>query len=394
MARFCCCGKSASLADKGGHQNSRERLARVVLQSAQTLAVDPPARALTGEPDITESRRHSGRLLFYVEQDYSFAVLRPLQTAALRRGYQVRWLVVGNASKRLLEPGETDAGDFDDAIAYAPQVVFAPGDQMPGFLPGMKVQVFHGLNEDKRGIDYRERGLFDLYCTEGPIRTAMLKPYEKRGYFRIRETGWPKLDALLHKPPQSGRYDRPQILFGSTFTPRLSGAEALFPEIKRLSQSNQWQWLVTLHPKMAAKTIHKYRSIEGPNLAFFDTGSVIDLLHRADIIVSDNSSILQEFLLLKKPVVTYRNRDPQACMIDITQAAELEGAIHHALKPTATLLQAIEAYGPSMTPFLDGKSSDRVLDAVEEMIAGGWKDTKPANLWRNYRMRQKLGYKK
>ena len=322
-------------------------------------------------------------------------MLRPLQEAALKRGHQVRWLLVENASEKLLEPGEQKLPDIDAAIAYDPEVVFAPGDQVPGFIPGLKVQVFHGLNEDKRGIDYRERGLFDLYCTEGPIRTAMLKPFEqKRGYFRIRETGWPKLDALLKKPASTKTYDRPQILFGSTFTPRLSGAEALYPEIKRLSQTGQWQWLVTLHPKMASETVARYRSLESENLSYFDTGSVLDLLHRADVIVSDNSSILQEFLLLKKPVVTYRNRDPQPCMINITETGDLEKAIGQALAPEEALLRAIEAYGPSMTPFLDGKSSERVLDAVEEMLKDGWKDTKPANLWRNFRMRQRLNFKK
>jgi CDP-glycerol glycerophosphotransferase (TagB/SpsB family) len=112
------------------------------------------------------------------------------------------------------------------------------------------------------------------------------------------------------------------------------------------------------------------------------------------VIVSDNSSILQEFLLLKKPVVTYRNRAPQACMINITKPGDLEDGVRRALAPDETLLKAIEAYGPTMTPFLDGRSSDRVLDAVEEMIQSGWKDTKPANLWRNFRMRQRLNYKK
>ncbi len=321
--------------------------------------------------------------------------MRPLQSAALKRGHLVRWLLVENASPGLLQAGEQAVPDIASAIAYNPEVVFAPGDQMPGFIPGLKVQVFHGLNEDKRGIDYSERGLFDLYCTEGPIRSAMLKPFQKgRGYFRVRETGWPKLDAILSEPREKIAYDRPQILFGSTFTPRLSGAEALYPEIKRLSRSSQWQWLITLHPKMASETVVRFRSLEGENLSYFDTGSVLDLLHRADVIVSDNSSILQEFLLLKKPVVTYRNRDPQACMINITEANDLENAIDQALTPGDSLLKAIEAYGPSMTPFLDGKSSERVLDAVDEMIKSGWKDTKPVNLWRNFRMRQRLKYPK
>jgi len=307
----------------------------------------------------------------------------------------VRWLLVENASMALLEPGDKPVENIASAIAYNPEVVFAPGDQMPGFIPGLKVQVFHGLNEDKRGIDYKERGLFDLYCTEGPIRTAMLKPFEKKnGYFQIRETGWPKLDALLKYPDGKTSYDRPQVLFGSTFTPHLSGAEALFPEIKRLSQTDQWQWLVTLHPKIASETVARYRSLEGENLSFHGTGSVLELLHRADVIVSDNSSILQEFLLLKKPVVTFKNRDPQECMINITKTADLEGAIHQALVPSDSLLEAIAAYGPSMTPFLDGASSERVLDAVEEVIQSGWKDIKPANLWRNFKMRQRLQYKK
>jgi hypothetical protein len=344
---------------------------------------------------ITTIGQKSRRFLFYVEQDYSFAVLRPLQAIALERGHEVRWLLVENATLGLLEPGEKGVADIAAAVDYNPEAVFAPGDQVPGFIPGLKVQVFHGINEDKRGIDYTERGLFDLYCTEGPIRTAMLEPFaSKRGYFLIRETGWPKLDTILKVPTDLPQYERPQILFGSTFTPRLSGAEALFDEIRRLSQTGQWQWLITLHPKMARETVDKYRALENENLAFFDTGSVIDLLHRADVIVSDNSSILQEFLLLKKPVVTYRNRDPRACMINITRAEALEAAIEKALSPDETLLEAIEAYGPSVTAHLDGASSGRVLDAVEEMFENDWEDTKPLNWWRNFRMRQRLNYKK
>lgn len=285
--------------------------------------------------------------------------------------------------------------DISSAVAYNPDAVFAPGDRLPGFIPGLKVQVFHGLNEDKRGNVYPERGLFDLYCTEGPARTAMLKPLaEQRGYFQVRETGWIKLDAILGKPRDIVSYDRPQLVFASTFTPRLSGAEALHGEIERLSQSDQWQWLVTLHPKMAAETVARYHSLEGENLSYHGTDRAIDLLRRADIMISDNSSILQEFLLLNKPVVTYRSRNPQACMINITQASELEAAIHQALAPDEKLLQTIEAYGSSVTPFLDGESSIRVLDAVEEMLQGGWQDTKPSNNWRNYKMRQQLNYLK
>ena len=333
------------------------------------------------------------RLLFYVEQDYSFDILRPLQTEARRRGHEVRWLVFGDASPALLKPDEIAARNAADAVRYAPHALFAPGDRAPAFIPGLKVEVFHGLNADKRGEPIPERGLFDLYCTQSPSQTAMLQPLaQQRGYFRVRETGWLKLDAIYNHPRDGIRRDRPQILLASTFTPSLSGAEALYAEIARLSQSPEWQWLITLHPKMAPATVERYRALAGDNLQFHGTDKVIGLLHRADVMVSDNSSVLQEFLLLGKPVVSYRNRKPGPFLIDIQEPAELQAALARALHPDAELQRAIDAYGPSVTPWRDGASAGRIMDAVEDMLASGWQDKKPLNLLRNLKMRRQLGY--
>lgn len=342
---------------------------------------------------VVMTTHSSFRFLFYVSQDYSFAVLRPLQAVALAAGHEVRWLVIGNASPALLLPDEQTVSDIRAAISFAPDAVFIPGDRVPGFLPGLKVQVFHGINEDKRGYPIPERGMVDLYCTQSSSQTQMLRPLEaRRGYFRVVETGWMKLDSILNFPANETRYERPQILYASTFTPRLSSAEALYDEIHRLSQSDRWQWLVTLHPKMAEATIAKYQALANANLSFFGTEHVIELLHRADVMVSDNSSILQEFLILKKPVVTFKNRAPRDCMIDITEPQQLQSAIERALTPDADLQAAIRAYGPSITNFLDGASAQRVLQAVTEMLSSGWQDRKPKNILRNLKLRHELGY--
>jgi CDP-glycerol glycerophosphotransferase (TagB/SpsB family) len=335
----------------------------------------------------------SKRLLFYVEQDYSFAILRPLQAMALGRGHQVRWLVVGAAASELLGSAEQACVNVADAVDYGPDLVFAPGDRIPAFVPGLKVCVFHGLNEDKRGNIYPDRGQFDLYCTEGPNRTNMLAPLaEKHGYFKVRETGWLKLDSILNFEQPASSYDRPQVLYASTFTPRLSSAEALYAEIKRLSQLQKWRWLVTLHPKIDVQIAAKFKALQNDNLSFHGTDEVIPLLHRADVMVSDNSSVLQEFLLLGKPVVTYKNRDPQPHLINIQKSQDLEGAIESALKPDSGTQQAIGNYKSSVTSFLDGKSASRILDAAEEMHDSGWRDKKPLNLIRNLRMRRQLSY--
>jgi hypothetical protein len=333
------------------------------------------------------------KLLFYVEQNYSFAILRPLQDLALQQGHLVKWLLVGNdISSVFLKDNEQALETFSDAVVYSPDAVFAPGDRVPSFIPGLKVQVFHGLNESKRGNIYPERGLFDLYCTEGPERTNSLqKIAAQKSYFKVMETGWIKLDSLF-KYKQIEKYVRPQILFASTFTPALSCAELVYKEIKRLSQSSKWQWLVTLHPKMSQETVQKYKSLENDNLIFLDNDKVIEALHRADVMVCDNSSIFQEALLLNKAVVTVNNRQPLNCFINIIEPDKLEKTIEEALSPPDELRQNIKNYGPSVTPYLDGKSSQRVLSAVCEMLTSGWVDSKPKNIIRNLQMRKKLKY--
>ncbi len=340
------------------------------------------------------TRPQAYRILFYVEQNYCFPILRPIQAAAREAGCEVRWFFAGTAANpEFLDADEVRCQRAADAVRYRPDAVFVPGDRVPAFIPGIKVQVFHGLDERKRGNIYPERGMFDLYCTEGPGRTGMLEPLAaERGYFRVRETGWAKLDSLFGYKPDTPHYDRPQVLYSSTFTPRLSSAEALYEEIRRLSRTDKWQWLVTLHPKLAPETMAKYRSLANENLAFFENDKVIELLHRGDVMICDNSSILQEFLLLGKPVVTFGNRDPQPYMIDITDPAALEGSVEAALSRPPELMQNIAEYAPQVTPFRDGASAQRILAAVTEMLESGWQDRKPRNFFRNFKIRKQLNY--
>ncbi|MCE2594006.1 MULTISPECIES: CDP-glycerol glycerophosphotransferase family protein [Motilimonas] len=333
------------------------------------------------------------RFLFYIEQNYSFAILRPLQQVAKAEGNEVAWLLVGDeVSPTFLADDEVALVDVAAAVNYQADAVFVPGDRVPAFIPGLKVQVFHGLNESKRGNVYPERGLFDLYCTEGHERSATLQAQaNKRGYFQVQETGWLKLDSLFNYQCEQ-TWPRPQILFASTFSPTLSCAEAVYEQIKLLSQSDQWHWLITLHPKMDHTTVAKYRALENANLSFFENDQVIPLQHRADLMVCDNSSVFQEFLLLNKPVVTVNNRDPQACFINITEPEKLADAIELGLNPSHELLAAIAQYGPSVTPYLDGQSAPRVLKVVSDILQRGWQDKKPKNVYRNFQMRQKLNY--
>ena len=67
-----------------------------------------------------------------------------------------------------------------------------------------------------------------------------------------------------------------------------------------------------------------------------------------------------------RPVVSFRTKHPSAHLHDVTDARELEGALEHALERPTALLDAVQHYADLIHPYRDGRSSERVLDAVEE----------------------------
>ncbi len=110
--------------------------------------------------------------------------------------------------------------------------------------------------------------------------------------------------------------------------------------------------------------------------------------------ISDTSSALNEFLLTYQPVVTFKNRRPGPQLIDIDTPEALLPAIEKALSRPPELMQAIREYADSIHPYRDGRSSERVLDAVDEFIAAGARNPKPkpGNWWRKLKIRKRLGY--
>ncbi|HMB61042.1 MAG TPA: hypothetical protein VKN35_14110 [Xanthomonadales bacterium] len=91
------------------------------------------------------------RYLFYVEQNYCYGILRPIQNVLRKRGDQVVWLPVGNGFDRSgLAPDERLFSHVREAIEWNPHAVMVPGNFVPRFIPGIKVMVTHGLISEKR----------------------------------------------------------------------------------------------------------------------------------------------------------------------------------------------------------------------------------------------------
>ncbi|WP_394174974.1 CDP-glycerol glycerophosphotransferase family protein [Thalassotalea litorea] len=339
------------------------------------------------------------KYLFYISQNYSFAILRPVQDEIIRRGDQVRWFLYRDANPDYLKPNEISLGSIEEVISYNPVATLVPGNVIPNFIPGLKVQVFHGFDPGKinrRGGNshFQIRNCFDLYCTQGPNTTSTFKNLEqKHGHFKVIETGWSALDPLFTSQHTPARNERPVILLCPTFSRNLTCAPHLYDTIAKLSKRDNWQWLIKFHPKMSKDLVEQYKNLENDNLTFIETDNIIPLLQQADVMVSDTSSVHIMFALQGKPVVTFRSLNPKPHMINIEQAQNLEAAIEEALTPSQQRLDKIQAYISETHPYQDGKSSHRVLDAIDEMIQGKHKlAPKPKNLLRQIKMRRRLSY--
>lgn len=335
------------------------------------------------------------KYLLYISQNYSFEILRPLQAVIREQGDQCAWFVEGNkVNKSCFEVSEKQLNSIDAVISYAPDVVFVPGNLVPDFIPGLKVQVFHGLEWKKRS-HFRIRGMFDLYCTHGPITTNRFKQLaQQHQHFEVIETGWCKLDPLLTTEPYAIQTTQPVILFAPTFSPNLTCAVECFDEIKRLISLNDHYWLIKFHPKMNPEWIALYQSIKASNYQIVTEGCFLSLLQRADILLSDTSSAISEFLLLNKPAITYNNADPDDYLINITSPNELNGAIKKALKPDKDLLHHIDFSNQQTHPYHDGRSSYRIIDAVNQLLDSDayHQRKKPFNFLRKLKLRRKLKY--
>lgn len=341
------------------------------------------------------------RYLLFAPLAYCYPILRPVQDEIMRRGGETAWFIGDGPD--LLMPGERRLETINEVIAYNPYAALTPANYIPDFFPGIKVALFHGYPITKRpdhpDSQFRIRGWFDIYCTQGPSGTPTFQRNADRlGFFKVYETGWAKTDtytALRNEPrTDSGK---PTIVYTSTFTHGITSTKILFPEIERMVKSRRWDWLFTFHPKLDDETKLRYKRLaeENDNAEYYDGGDNARFIARADAMLCDSSSIITEFMMLGRPVVTFRNTNPGPHLIDVSDPADVETAIGKALARPESLLTEIDRYTNYHDPHRDGHCSARIIDAIDEFNDHG-KSTltrrKPLNPVRRIKLRRQMHY--
>ncbi len=338
--------------------------------------------------------------LLFASLNYAFPILRPLETEILRRGDKVAWFLEDECDDMLVD-GEVRLKTFEEVKQFNPIAVFAPGNYIYDFFPGVKVEVFHGypINKrmDKRDDHFNIRGWFDIYCTQGASSTLPFKQIEQRKkFFKVYETGWCKIDPLFtNKAKQQREHAQKTILYASTFTKGISSAWDLRETIDRIAEEKPWHWILTLHPKIHdEQLLEDFRQIAArhENVEFCRTLDIVEAFAESDVMLCDSSSIIVEYMLLDKPVVTFRNTNPGKHLVDVTDVSQIVPAIEHALSRPDELLKNIREYTARHEAHRDGKNSARVIDAVDDFIDKykGKIRKKPLNLLRRMKLRWRL----
>ena len=353
-------------------------------------------------PKVQPPGKNNNRYLLFASLSYSFSILRPLQDEIRRRGGEAAWFLEPSCENGL-EAGERLLVTIDEVMEYDPVAVFAPGNHVYHFFPGVKVQVFHGYainkRDDKNDDHFSIRGWFDVYCTQGPSSTPHFRELEKKyGFFKVYETGWPKVDPFFDGTPELPR-DRPCILYATTFTRGITSAPEIYDTIEEMIRTKPWDWILTLHPKLDdPELVRRYRGLAEtyPHVTFQLPLEGIRTFRQIDAMLCDTSSIIIEIELLGKPVVTFRNTKPGPYVIDVREKEEIAPALERALERPQEVLDAMYAYTSYHEAHRDGRNSGRVLDAVDDFIANyrGRIKRKPLNLFRKLKLRKQLGYHK
>ena len=340
------------------------------------------------------------RYLFFVTKPYSFSILKPIQDSITESNSgTVKWFAASSAVN-FSSPG--DQIKSNGAVRdYNPDVVLVPGNIVPHYWPGLKVQVFHGLDEEVKGF-YNITGFFDLYCTTGPVMTEnFLKIAKQKKHFLVKETGWPKLDPVYNnkwifndrKSHLIDQYDLnpelPVLLYAPTFPTKYTSAPDLHDSIKNLN-NGKFNWIIKFHPLMDKLIQGQYKQLENKNLRVVDELNILPIMAGCDFLITDTYSVAYVFLSFERPLITYKAIARKDKGINIQHPTDLSFAIERSLMNPDEFSTNRASCLREIHPYSDGLSSSRLLKVIETVLMDELHNElkqKPLNFFRKYQIR-------
>lgn len=344
------------------------------------------------------------RIVLFCENKYAIDILYPIYQEAIKSAdNQVLWYI--HQPKIPVFPLK-DQVDYTHSMQavydFYPEAIYVPGNIVPYYLPGVKIQVFHGYAAEKKD-HWVIRRYFDLYLTQGPFFTEKFTELSRKyGDFEVLETGWPKQDWIKahwhdfdeEREKLLKEHGRKQIvLYAPTFSPSLTSLSALKEALVHLVKEKDVVLLLKFHPLTRPEWIAEYKELaqKEEHIVWVDDFNVTKYQLMSDLMISDTSSTVYEFLLLGRPVITYRSIAKDIYWTNITEVEQLPDAFEAALHNEEDIARrrwVVDHYDPH----LDGKVCQRMLEAAADYIRRhGVPKKRKLNLWRKYTSIKRFG---
>ncbi|NQT64807.1 MAG: CDP-glycerol glycerophosphotransferase family protein [FCB group bacterium] len=343
------------------------------------------------------------KILFYISKKYSLPIIEPIVKYLEETNHLFAFFTSQKVMKQI--PADLNRYKFlsniEETKLFSPDLVIVPGNFVDFRIPGIKVQIFHGLGVEKAS-HYKIRHFFDVYCTSGPFVTGKYKKLQKKNkYFLVKETGWSKADHIVNYPTINLREkfkipkNKKVILFAPTHSKKMQSAESLLPIIPNMINEDEI-WFLKFHELMNKKVKNSIRNSK--NIKIIDDYDITPYLHLADVLITDTSSVAYEFMILDKPVITYRTQSRKNKGIDISRPSELRKAIDISLSDPQEFHQNRINHIKEINPRIDGKICENLISTLEKILNNNELQgkIKPLNLFRKFQVlyheKHKKGY--
>jgi CDP-glycerol glycerophosphotransferase (TagB/SpsB family) len=246
------------------------------------------------------------------------------------------------------------------------------------------VMIYHGIGLKQSYYSDLTKDM-DLICVESEERKAIL---EEKGYPAVI-TGFTKLDFIgAYKKPEN---DRPKVLFAPTHFP--SSLQKTIPFLNLINgldlkiKLHHFYWTNPTYIKIRLQLELAIQSQSNIEIVQFEHYNILPLYAECDLLISDISSTLFEFLPFNRPIIqtTYstlrlkyklfpgqlkkRMDQDRVSQIDFTthcdSPEQLSGIIQESLNKPTIKSGEREIAKNKFLGRCDGNASERVINALE-----------------------------
>ena len=247
-----------------------------------------------------------------------------------------------------------------------------------------KVGLEHGAYNFKRFPKAYYYNLFDAYLMTSQHDVARLKAL---GAMPVKAIGYPKSDSLFNGsyPPQmleqlrqSMQLDesKPTVLFSSTWDGSgMSAVHKWYDKVQTLA--DRYNILVTLHPRMSQHYKDYLSKLKG--IHYVNVADIYPYLLLADVCIGDTNSLIAEFCIVNKPIITFSIEATKRTMDDVIELiktvsiridgfSELEAAIDQAISTASQTSTARQELISTLIDPLDGNAGWRAAQEIIKLM--------------------------